>query len=268
MRITATALLLATMALSACTSRVELPNNDPRALVDAIRAANRTPGTQTIRLARNGLYVLAREAEPGLLLPSIRGKLVIEGNGAEIRAYTSSRAALLEVGQHGNARLRQLSLAEGSNGAIRNFGKLALESSRVVDSTGSRVSAIILNHGELIASDSEFAYNTLENGQRDAGTLLNYGKLTLRDSRIHDNRVQRAHPGLVAAGAVLNMGMLSFESTLLEDNVAADAEVDSGQPAYLRFAGVLNLGNGRVEGRLPSGAARNAGTSLLPASDL
>ena len=269
MRITASLLLLATMALSACTSKVEmLPNNDARALVDAIRVANATPGQHTIRLARNGLYVLAQEAEPGLLLPSIRGKLVIEGNGSEIRAYTSSRVALLEVGDLGNVTVRQLSLAEGSNGAIRNFGKLSLESSRVVDSTGTQVSAIVLNHGELIARQSEFAYNALEDSQRDAGTVLNYGKLTLEGSRIHDNRVQRARAALGAAGAVLNMGILNVDSTLLENNVAVDTASDSGQPGYLRFAGVLNLGNGRVEGRLPKGASRNAGNAMLPSTDL
>lgn len=268
MRIIAGLLLIGTMALPACSSQVELPNNDPRALVDAIRASNKSPGTQTIRLARNGLYVLASEAEPGLLLPSIRGKLLIEGNGAEIRAYTSSRVALLEVAEPGNVMLRQLSLAEGSDGAIRNFGKLSLESSRVVDSTGDRASAIVLNHGELVARHSEFAYNALDDGQRDAGTVLNYGKLTLLDSRIHDNRVQRARPGLVAAGAVLNMGMLKFESTLLENNIAVDGAIDGGRPGYLRFAGILNLGNGRVQGKLPTGAARNAGGSMLPAGDL
>ena len=46
-------------ALAACTRRIEvdIPNNDPAALVEAIAQANARPGHHTIRLARNGLYI-------------------------------------------------------------------------------------------------------------------------------------------------------------------------------------------------------------------
>ena len=59
-----------------------------------------------------------------------------------------------------------------------------------------------------------------------------YGDLRLENTRIHDNRVQRMHPDLVAAGAV------------------------------------LNLGNGRVDGPSPVGLTREAGTGALPLSGL
>lgn len=61
------------------------------------------------------------------------------------------------------------------------------------------------------------------------------GDLGLESTRIHDNHVQRMHPDLVAAGAVLNMG---------------------------------NLGNGRVDGQSPVGLTREAGTGSLPLSGL
>lgn len=267
MRIANNGVLLAALAvlgLSACSRGTDLANNDARGLVEAIRAANASPGDDTIRLARRGLYVLTAEAAPGLLLPAIRGKLKIEGNGAEIRGYSAAQLALLEVARDGEVMLQDLSLAEGSNGAIRNFGELRLQSARVIDSTGSRISAIVLNHGELFAKDSEFAYNALDDSLRDAGTVLNYGKLRLDNSRIHDNRVQQARPGVGAAGAILNMGVVRMQATRMENNVAGEA----GQPGFLSFDGVLNLGNGRVEGELPAGSTREAVEPLQVAAQL
>lgn len=254
--------------LASCAAQVDIPDHDSRALVNAIRAANATPGAETIRLARHGLYVLGREAEPGLLLPAIRGNLTIQGNGSEIRSYSPGRLALLEVQRDADVTVRELSLAEGTAGAIRNFGKLRLDSSRVVDSTGTRVSAIVLNHGELVATRSEFAYNSLDDNLRDAGTVLNYGKLSLEHSRIHDNSVQRTHAGLGAAGAVLNMGTLNVRAALLDNNSTRDTSSADAPAGYLSFAGVLNLGNGRVEGQLPSGLARDASVALLTQSRL
>jgi hypothetical protein len=261
-------LLIGTFSLAACSSEIEVADHDSKALVDAIRTANANPGRDRIKLARRGFYILSNTAETGLLLPAINGELVIDGNGSEIRSYASGRVALVEVGADADVTLRNLSLAEGSNGAIRNFGKLKLESTRVVDSTGTRISAIVLNHGQLIARDSELAYNILESSDRDAGTVLNYGDFRLDNSRIHDNRVERMHPSLVAAGAVLNLGTLRMHDARLEDNSAGDSRDFEEVPGFLSFAGVLNLGNGRVEGQVPAKLTRNAGTPELASNDL
>jgi hypothetical protein len=162
--------------------------------------------------------VINDPAEAGLLLPALTGKLTIDGNGAEIRSYAPGPVALLEVRPGSDVTLRGLSLAEGSDGAVRNFGKLRLQSSRIVDSTGSHVSAIVLNRGQLEVEDSEVAYNELQESSADAGTILNYGSLHLDNMRIHDN---------VA-------GLLSF-------------------------AGIVNLGSGRIEGSSAAGLIRDAG---------
>ncbi len=249
--------LLGMLAISGCSREIELANNDAAGLVDAIRRANSTPGGETIRLARNGLYILQSAAEPGLLLPVIHGKLRIEGNGAEIRGYTSSRVALVEVAAGSDVQLRQLSLAEGSNGAIRNFGKLKLQSTRVVDSIGTGISAIVLNHGQLVAEESEFAYNALGGSLRDSGTVMNYGDLRLAGSRIHDNSVQSSRAGALAAGAVLNMGTLRVNEVRLENNSTGDV-ANATKNGGTGVAGVLNLGNGTVQGKLPAGVATNA----------
>lgn len=256
--------LLGMLAICGCSREIELANNDATGLVDAIRRANSTPGGDTIRLARNGLYILQAEAEPGLLLPAIRGKLRIEGNGAEVRGYTSNRVALVEVAAGSDVLLRQLSLAEGSDGAIRNFGKLKLQSTRVVDSIGTGVSAIVLNHGQLVAEESEFAYNALGSSLRDSGTVLNYGDLRLAGSRIHDNRVEPSRPGTLAAGAVLNMGTLHVKEVRLDNNSTGDL-TDAGRNGAAGVPGVLNLGNGTVQGKLPAGVATD-GMELIAAN--
>ena len=256
----------ATILLAGCSNPIDVANNDSRALVASIRQANANSGPDTIRLARRGTYVLAEAATPGLLLPPITGDLTIEGGGAEIRNYASGSVALLEVASGTTVVLQRLSLAEGTDGAIRNFGHLTLESTRVVDSIGTRVQAIVLNHGTLVARDSEFAYNSLQSGRRDAGTLLNYGELQLHNTRIHHNHVQRLHHSLVAAGAVLNMGMVKLRNAQLENNFSDDSLVLSEQPGLLSFSGILNLGNGRTEGEFPAGLVREGSQPALPIS--
>jgi hypothetical protein len=119
--------------------------------------------------------------------------------------------------------VQSLALAEGSDGAIRNYGTLHLDAVRVTDNFGAGTTAIVLNHGTLEASDSEIAYNLLPAGRRDTGTIVNYGRLSLRNTGIHDNTALPGHAGLAVAGAV------------------------------------LNLGNGRVEGDLPKAQVREAG---------
>lgn len=239
-------IILAAQSLLACSRQVDVPDHDGKALVAAIRAANASPGGDRILLAHRGLYVLSDAAQAGLLLPAIHGALEIDGNGAEIRSYAPGRVALLEVAADGDVQLRNLSLAEASDGAIRNFGKLRMQSARIVDSTGTWVSAIVLNHGQLSVEDSEIAYNELQMSGRDAGTVLNYGELQLDQSRIHDNRVQRVFPSLIAAGAVLNLGVMRTRKTQLENNIAGDLQDLASRRANL-VAGVFNLGNGRVD---------------------
>ena len=241
--------------LGACSrgTAVDIANNDSAALVAAIRQANARPGPDTVRLARNGLYVLGNPAEPGLLLPPIEDELTIEGNHAEIRGYSDKPAAILEVTQDANVRISHLVLAEGNDGAVRNYGHLRLESVAIVDSSVTTVPAIVLNHGRIEAMDSEIAYNLLLANRRDAGTVLNYGELELERSRIHDNRTVGRQRTLAAAGGILNFGSVKADGLVLADN-----ELPSEDSPLLSFGGILNLGNGQVSGTTPADAVRDA----------
>jgi len=245
-------LLMGMFFLAGCSRQVDVADHDVRGLLAAIRTANTTPGPHVIRLAHRGLYVLSESAEPGLLLPTVRSDLVIEGDGSEIRGYSGEKLALLQVEKGSQLTLDKLSLAEGSDGAIRNFGTLHLNEVRVTDSTGSRISAIVLNHGRLDARNSEIAYNTISIAQRDAGTVLNYGDIELDGTSIHDNRASTKYPGQATAGGVLNFGSLRIDGLQLQDN---DAE---GAGDALDFPGILNVGNGVVEGKTDRGTVREA----------
>jgi hypothetical protein len=238
------------LGLTACSRTIEIADHDAAGLTAAIRQANTSGRKTTLRLARHGMYVVHDAAEAGLVLPSVRGKLTIEGNGAEIRAYTGEKVALLQVERGGELRIEKLSLAEGSEGAVRNYGELALDKVRITDSFARRAIAIVLNHGKLRARDSEIAYNTLAVAQRDAGTVLNYGKIELDRTAIHDNRALGKYPSLAVAGGVLNYGSLQVDGLRLADN-----DADNGGE-LLSAVGILNIGNGRVSGDIGADAIR------------
>ncbi|MBW8367981.1 MAG: hypothetical protein K0M70_09000 [Arenimonas sp.] len=245
MRPVACLLLLTGLSTLAACSRgldVEIPNNDSAALVEAIRLANASPGHDTVRLARNGLYILTKEVQAGLLLPVLGGELTIEGNYAEIRGYAAGPAALVEVSQDAQVVMRNLLLAEGTEGALRNYGDLRLERVAIVDSSVDHMPAIVLNHGHLEAKDSQIAFNLLLATRRDSGTVLNYGEILLENSRIHDNRALGRQPSVAVSGGILNFGSVKVDGLVLDNNT-----MDAEDGPLLSFGGILNLGNGRVK---------------------
>lgn len=245
-------LLAALFGLGACSRTIEVANNDSKGLVAALRDASATPGHETIKLARNGLYILNEEAETGLLLPSLRGAITIEGNRSEIRGYSHKPAALIQVDKDATVRVEHLVLAEGTDGAIRNYGKLRFEDVRIVDSSSSQAQSIVLNHGQLRLRDSAIAYNLLLGNRRDAGTILNYGDIELENSRIHDNRALGRYPTVAVAGGILNFGHVVANKLLLENNEHPE------EAPSLSFGGILNLGNGEFRGSTSSGNVREA----------
>lgn len=249
-----TVMIAGLSGLNACSrsTDIEIANNDSKALVEALRRASATPGHDTIRLARNGLYILGGEAETGLLLPSLHGDITIEGNRSEIRGYSAKPAAIIQVEDGADVRIENLVLAEGTDGALRNYGNLRLEHVAIVDSSVSRTPAIVLNHGRIDALDSEIAYNLLLGNRRDAGTVLNYGEIELDRSRIHDNRALGRYPSVAVAGGILNFGSVKADGLLLENNEQPD------DAPSLSFGGILNLGNGRFSGSTSSGSVRDA----------
>jgi len=146
-----------------------------------------------------------------------------------------------------------LVVAEGTNGTLRNFGRMRLANVDVVDGSVATMPAIVLNHGELEADGVEIAYNHLLSNRRDAGTVLNYGQARFTDSRIHGNRAVGRYPTVVVSGGVLNFGRVEARGLAFDDN-----EIPSEEPGRISFGGILDLGNGEVTGVAPPGDVRDA----------
>jgi hypothetical protein len=237
------ALGMASLGMSPETSALEyhIANRDTDGLVAAIRHANASPEADVIHLAADGLYALRGEAEAGLALPPIQGRLSLVGHGAEIRRNTEQALALLEVAVGAELDIQALTLAEGSRGAVRNHGTLRLSHGAIVDGTTQFESAIVQNFGHFEARDSIIGYNQVAGAGRDAAIVLNYGSMRLERCRMAGNSLSRRYPTLAAA-PVLNFGDLALEALTFDDNTIIDG-FDG-----LASAAVLNLGVGRTAG--------------------
>lgn len=223
---------------------IRIADRDTAGLIRAIQQANQSQRTTTIKLARHGLYTLtaATDGQPAVGLPALTGKIVIDGNKAEIRRYADSDFALLAVNESANVRIHDLTLAEGSEGAIVNRGKLQLRRVNVIDNLARHHPAIVENYGDIRIIDSEISHNQLDGAERDAGTVLNYGSLYIDGSRIAGNWISRRYGSLYAASAVLNYGDLKLRGVQINENTA-EAPLDE------RSSGaILNLGNGMYSG--------------------
>lgn len=231
------------LAASASAAEYRIRDRDGAALAGAIRHANATPGADVIVLRRGGIYPILDAAADGLALPTVTDALRIEGNDAEIRRYTDARLMLLQVAPGARLELSDLTLAEGSRGAVHNRGTLVLERVRITDSSSSEPAAIVLNEGELQATASEFGYNQLLGASADGGTLVNRGLMRLTDSRIVSNSASRRDP-ITAAAAVLNLGTLELDRVTVVDNRLTDGFGGD------ELTAVLNLLDGQSSGSL------------------
>lgn len=242
-RISAILLLSLGFFQQAVATEVRLGNRDTPGLIQAIERANGHNERVVIHLSEGGLYTLG-EPQSGQALPTISGKLQILGNGAEIRRYAAGPVTLFEVEASGSLSLHDLTLAEGSHGALRNHGKLRLERVSVVDSTAAEAQAVVVNFGRFEASESEFGFNQVMGGGRDVAVILNHGDMLLQDVRIGGNTVSRRFPTLVAVAGILNYGDLELFRVSFDNNEVNDRFGGMG------VAGVALVGNGKLRGDL------------------
>jgi hypothetical protein len=232
------------LSFSAQGADVRIADRDTQGLIRALQDANQSQQSTTIRLARHGLYTLTQAAEgsPGLGLPLLKSNVVIDGNQAEIRRYSNADFTLLAVASGADVRINDLTLAEGSEGAILNHGTLELRRVKVVDNVARHQPAIIENYGEIRIVASEISFNQLDGAQRDAGTVVNYAKLYIDSSQIASNWISRRYDSLYAASAVLNYGDLRLRGVQIQKNTA-----DTGQTEQ-SLGSVVNLGMGVYSG--------------------
>ena len=236
-------LLAAATAPALADVTVEIADRDVDGLVAAIHRANQSQEATTIRLAKGGLYTLVTPSDENreLGLPAITGKIEIRGNDADLRRYSNEEFALVAVATGGELKIRNLTLAEGSRGAIVNRGELDLDGVRVVDNVAKGVPAIIENYGRLSVRNSEISFNHLAATQRDAGTVLNYGHLEVNRSSIESNWISRRYDTLIAASAVLNLGELKLMAVNIRENTATP-EIEG-----TALGAIVNAGNGAFQ---------------------
>ena len=225
------------------TDVVDIADRDVDALVAAIHRANQSRQATTIQLAEGGLYTLVTASDENreLGLPAITGDITLIGRNADLRRYSNEDFALLAVADGGRLKASQLTLAEGSRGAVVNRGELELDAVRVVDNVAKDVPAIVENYGRLRVRDSEISYNQLAGAQRDAGTVLNYGELELIGSSIESNWISRRYDSLIAASAVLNLGELKLAQVRIRENTAMP------EMAEASLGAIVNVGNGAYQ---------------------
>lgn len=236
-------LLIALPILSAAHAEdFEIKDRDVAALVAALQKSNETRGPHRISLAAGGIYTLQSAASPGLGLPALRGEIVLEGNGAEIRRYAASRMSLIEVAAEARVVIRNLTLAEGSRGALRNHGALLLDRVSIIDSVHSDADAIVTNFGHLTLSDSLLGWNQISVKDGDTGLIENHGRLSLQRSRMVGNSASRAPDQRGDAAAVLNTGELIASAVEFQENAMIDPF------GGMAFRAVRNLGQGRADG--------------------
>lgn len=165
-----------------------------------------------------------------------------------MNAFTARAEILTQVGtafwRGAELQLVGLTLAEGTDGALVNYGKASLRSVVIIDHMTRTAPAIISNDGELSLTHCELSHNTISNAAQNAGTIINYGFLEVRDTHMHGNTVSRRFQSLVLAFALLNYGKAELSIVGLSDNEAV-----AGFPA-LTYSGAaqafINEGTGTM----------------------
>ncbi len=235
--ITVSALLC---GVSAQAAEIRVADRDTQGLIRALQQANASTEKTTIRLARHGLYTLTQPVAGtrNTGLPVLKGPVVIDGNRAEIRRYSDADFTLLAIAETATVAISDLTLAEGSEGAILNHGKLKLRRVKVIDNVARHQSAIIENYGDIRIIDSQIGFNQLAGAERDAGTVVNYSVLHIDTSEIASNWISRRYDSLYAASAVLNFGELHLRGVQIKHNTA-----ESGQNERA-LGSIVNLGKG------------------------
>ena len=244
------------IALPCSAKEFSISNGDATGLLRAITLANQSPDADIITLAKHGLYAISQPSAK-YLLPSLQNSLTINGNGAEIRRYTKASVTLISTDKNSKVVLRNLILAEGSEGALINRGDLLLDRVKIVDTDSGNAQAIITNYGRLSLSNSELAYNQMPVQAHDAGVIINHGELSLSFSKIYGNTIRQDKTPLAFALGALNFGNIKINGFSIDGN-DIDPAINPSQ-----LYGIINIGKARVYGRFPQNQIIQKSTANL-----
>jgi len=248
-------LVLSTMTTSvtAQESSFDIPDGDLSALIDAFDAAQDATDT-IINLASNGRYVLRhidnrRDGKNGL--PSIRGRVTINGNGATLARDTADDAPmirLLHVAASGDLTLNNITLLNGTGmgrtpgdegGSLFNRGTATLNDVTIADSYSELFGGSIRNLGVMTINDSVII------GSRSGlgGAIHNDGAMVIRNSTISGGL------GELGGAAIHNRGQMMIENSTLSGNAA----IGDGGAISNNADGTLIITNSTLSGNTATG---------------
>jgi predicted outer membrane repeat protein len=260
---------------------------DPAALTEAIKAANRTPGHDTILLAAGCTYSLSVPAGSGLHpsgLPSITDALTIEGNDARLeRSADAAEEFRLIVASEVPLSITNLTLANGNpgssnssystGGAILTSGPLSLTNVNVVDNRATQVGGGIAVYGDtntVLLSNSRFENNQ---GSRGGG-LYAEGSVFATNVSFVNNYGSSSGGGIYALGDTVSIQSSRFEGNSVDEDsfcfgcgfgggLYAKGDLIIGQTLFInnraQSGGGLSLSGDPYGGRTFTGQANIAG---------
>ena len=237
-------LILAFALPTAGATGLQIDNRDSAGLIRALQKAGAGGQPTRILLFPGGLYTLALTDSDGLALPPLRGEVIIEGRGAELRGWTHRPLHFLRVEPGARVVIRDLTLAEASDGALRNAGQLTLQRVVISDSLARGPSSIILNQGELQLHDSRIEFNLVHAPSGSAALMRNEGVLHIRNSSLDGNRITRTRAAPLEAAALWNRGEVHASAVSMRDNLLNDL-MGSAELQTL-----VNVAGGRLSGHL------------------
>jgi predicted outer membrane repeat protein len=214
---------------------------DTDALIAAIRTANGSSEANTLNLAAGCTYTLTavdNDTDGPNGLPSIRGEMTINANGATIQrsdAPGTSPFRIFYVAWDSELTLYQLTLRNGDPGALNgggiyNRGDVTLNGSTLSGNTGSAIQGLL---GTLILTDTVISDNgagigsyggtaildgSTVSGNKGAGIHVVEGGVTLTGSTVSDN---------TGAGIHVTESELSIADSTIRDNRGSGIVGDS-----------------------------------------
>ena len=225
---------------------------DVAGLVNAIELANAEPGPDRIFLAPHASYVFKAPApgHPHLALPRISDDLDLVGNRAILRRYAERPFSHLEVAPGARLRLVDITLADGGDGSLRNYGDLLLWGAILEDNSGGSTHAALANYGSARVLASHIRFNSFSSTGRFGGAVLNFGTLEMTDSALYGNTAFGG-PGRAELGAALaNFGPCELRCVAISANRTGYGEAGSGAVANF-FPGRLRMIDSVIEANTP-----------------
>lgn len=200
---------------------------DVNALIDAINAANSTPGTDTLRLASDCIYTLTdaySDFYGATGLPVITGPIVIEGDRTTIRRSGVPgipQFRIFATAGGADLTLNRLTVRGGSvggeGGAILNrHGTLTLNGSSLEECDASGHGGALSNREGTVTLSHTGVWKN-RSGDQGGGIFGGGGTLTVMDSDIGRNQA-----GSYGGGISNRQGALTVTGSTIRINRAQD----------------------------------------------